>query len=251
MASDLENWTLDKWLKKVGFRTKYKQAFIDNGYTTADLCANLSKEDLDAIGVTNKQHRGSLFTHSRKLLELVDRESFLASTEIVEVDDRAKSKSKTKGNTPSPKLSSGHTPPPPATPPPPTNPPPPSASQLAPLPDYSEPWNSKAISPAAARNGLKNTIAATVPGDTTDGPSPAHLKISGPSPVHRKTSGPGSGSKKKPPTSPGAELPAYKREGSAGTTRTKLQLKLKIREELFARGVVLTEPPYCWEVSGG
>lgn len=242
MASDLENWTLDKWLKRVGLR-KYKPAFIDNGYETADLCANLNKADLDAIGVTNKQHRGSLFTHARKLLELVDKESFLASEEIVEKDEPG-SRPKTKAK--SPKLSTRHTPPPPATPPPPTNPPPPSASsaaQLAPLPDYSEPWNSKAISPAAVKNGLKMTVAATTPGDSTDGLSPVHSAVA---------SGPGSGSRKKPPkppTSPGAELPAYKREGSAGTTRTKLQLKLKIREELFARGVVLTEPPYCWEVS--
>lgn len=236
MASDLENWTLEKWLKKLGFR-KYKQAFIDNGYETADLCSRLNKEDLDAIGVTNKQHRGSLFTHARKLLELVDKESFLASEEIV--DDVGSRFSASQ----SPKSSSGRTPPPPATPPPPSNPPPPSGAKLAPLPDYSEPWNSKSlnVSPAAAaKNGLKMAVATT-PSEAPDGPSPAH----------RKTSRQGSGGKKRPPLSPGAgaELPMYKREGSAGTTRTKLQLKLKIREELFARGVVLTEPPYCWEVS--
>jgi len=80
MATTLDNWTLEKWLKKIGMG-KYKQSFIDNGYETPDLCANLSKEDLDAVGVTNKHHRSTLFTQARKLLKLVDKDRYLASME--------------------------------------------------------------------------------------------------------------------------------------------------------------------------
>lgn len=237
MATDLDNWNLEKWLKRLGLR-KYKQGFLDNGYDTPDLCANLNKEDMDAIGVSNKQHRGTLFTQARKLLALVDKEAWTASAEVIDRDEAINSKS---SQSPSPKFhtaASGHTPPPP-----PRSGPPASQPSVA-LPDYSEPWNSKvaATSPAKAQT-LKPT-AGEQPSDIPDGPSP----------VHRKGSGQGSGQKgvsasrkKLPPLSPGAELPAYKREGSFKLTR--LQLKLKIREELFSRGVLLTEPPYCWEVS--
>ena len=235
MASDLENWSVEKWLKKLGLR-KYKQSFLDNGYDTAELCASLNKEDLDAIGVTNKQHRSTLFTQARKLLKLVDEESFLASEEIVEESAPAKTKAKKGDQSPQLSSGSGHTPPPPSMPPPPSSAPPPSA---APLPDYSEPWNSKALplNSSATKNGNQTGLKKLTTGtDVADGPSP----------VHRKTSGPKN--RKNPPLSPGVELPVYKREGSAGVTRTRLQLKLKIREELFVRDVVLTEPPYCWEV---
>ena len=95
MASELENWSLEKWLKKLGLR-KYKQAFIDNGYDTADLCANLNKEDLDAIGVHNKTSRSTLFTQSRKLLELFQKEGLMASEEVMVVAPPAE---------PSPRLS--------------------------------------------------------------------------------------------------------------------------------------------------
>lgn len=246
MASELENWSLEKWLKRLGLR-KYKQAFLDNGYVTPDLCANLQKEDLDAIGVSNKHHRSTLFTQARKLLEVVDKESFLASEEIVDEPTEKKNGDH------SSQLSSGsgRTPPPPTTPPPPSMlPPPSSAVQPPPLPDYSEPWNSKALPAcsAATNNGTqplkKLTISTSSSIDTMDGPSPVHRKVSG------QAATLGSANRKKAPLSPGApELPTYKREGSAGMTRTRLQLKLKIREELFLRGVVLTEPPYCWEVS--
>jgi hypothetical protein len=239
MASDLENWSLEKWLKKLSLR-KYKQAFIDNGYDTADLCANLNKEDLDAIGVTNKQHRSTLFTQARKLLLLVDKESYLASEEVV--DGPTSSKTITKS---SPQLSSGsgHTPPPPTTPPPPSMPPPPSSTHL---PDYSEPWNSKALpTTTTTKNGTQPLKKLSMPSNTVDGQSPAHRKTSGQSATLGLAS-----RKAAPPLNPGTELPGYKKESTGGMTLTRLQLKLKIREELFLRNVVLSESPYCWEVRG-
>ena len=200
MSSDREVWSLEKWLKKMGMHRKYKQAFIDNGYETAELCANLNKDDLDAIGVTNKGHRSTLFIQSKKLQELVSKEAFTVSEEVLEESPVGKAKFRM-APIPSPQH----------------------------LPDYSEPWNSNAAPGSVSPRNTLNAATATAPGgEATDGPSP---------------------SGRKPPLSPGVELPtSYKREGSG---YTKLQLKLKIREELFTRGVVLSEPPYCMEVSEG
>ena len=217
MTSELDNWSVEKWLKKLGLR-KYKQSFIDNGYETAELCANLNKDDLDAIGVTNKHHRSTLFTQSRKLLEVVSQESLLTASE--ELDGGTESP-------PAPVEAEKM---------------PPSQNPMATIPvpsqsDYSEPWNSG--SNASTSNSGLSTLKGA--GDLFS------ERPSVPSPVHRKTSG--SGPSRKPPVSPGAELPTYKRKGS--TEMTKLQLKLKIRAELFNQGVVLSEPPYCKEVSIG
>lgn len=215
MALNLESWSLDKWLKNLSLR-KYKQAFFDNGYETADLCANLNKEDLDVIGVTNKNHRSTLFTQSRKLLELLNKEGLTASEEAV---DSAGDQAAKESNLDIPKPPSSA---------------PPASQEIQLLPDYSEPWSNN--SPGGSQ-ALK--------------PAPTEVKKEGRNALHRKGSGsqvaPSSGGRRKPPVSPGKELPAFKRDGLTGLTR--LQLKLKIREELFTRGVVLTEYPYCKDVS--
>lgn len=233
MASELENWSLEKWLKKLGLRSKYKQAFIDNGYETADLCADLKKEDLDVIEVTNKHHRSTLFTQSRKLLELLNKEGLTASVEAsLEPPAKASAQTTLPKNL---SLRPVHIP---------TSP----APHAAALPDYSEPWSSNSGPPVptspTSRNSLFLKSATGTPGegDSTDGLSPVRHKGSNGHAV------PNMANRRKPPMSPGTELPAYKREGS-GTGLTLLQLKLKIREELFLRGVVLSEPPYCDEVS--
>lgn len=48
---------------------QYTESFVDNGYETVELCANLSNKDMNAIGITNKQHRSTLVIHARMLLE--------------------------------------------------------------------------------------------------------------------------------------------------------------------------------------
>ena len=280
MASELENWSLEKWLKKLSLR-KYKQAFIDNGYDTADLCANLGKEDLDAIGVHNKTSRSTLFTQSKKLLELFQKEGLMASEEVVVVVPKRESprlsprpsptEAKKRNSKDSAALGQS-----------PVNTVAVGATQ--PLPDYSEPWNSNSAPSVLTSSGNNGGGSAGVPplslpdysepwnsnnatGQPTTSPTSKAPKTSlsaaidaadGPvrSPVHvvsRKLSGggqaattPNSTPRRKVPVSPGAELPPFKKSGSSGLTR--LQLKLKIREELFTRGVVLTEYPYCREV---
>ncbi len=289
MASELENWSLEKWLKKLGLR-KYKQAFVDNGYDTADLCATLHKEDLDAIGINNKTSRSTLFTQSRKLLELFQKEGLMASEEVPDeqipklsskqspkgspkgADKKKNSKDKFPG-----KLAlgggSGHAPVNAVV-----------GAQQQPLPDYSEPWNSNSapVVPASGGSGSGvggggggggvgalplldysepwNSNAAGPPTSPTSKTPKTSLTTHSPagsestdaparSPAHRQLSGatlPNSTARRKAPVSPGTDLPPFKKTGSSGLTR--LQLKLKIREELFTRGVVLTEYPYCREV---
>ena len=238
MATDLENWSVEKWLKKIGMR-KYKQAFLDNGYETADLCASLNKEDLDAIGVTNKNHRSTLFTQSRELLKLVDKESLLASEDSVDFPKGSPAPSSGSSR-------SGSLPQIGRTPPPLSNPPVTTLGHIESLPDYSEPWNSNAGPP------VPTSPAPKIGGGSQQQqlPKPANGTAADPKEGHspaRNAFG-GSGNRKKPQVSSGSDLPAFKKTGSAGYT--KLQLKLKIREELFTRGVVLSEYPYCTEVSG-
>ena len=237
MASELDNWTLDKWLKRIRMG-KYKDEFVDNGYDTPELCANLSKEDLDAMGVTNKHHRGTLFTQARKLLELVDKDSYLATADRDEQDGDNTSGgvpavavngnlhyAGSSGSSSSNKNSRVSQEEPPAT-----------ASQSG-LMDYSEPWS--------------GTTGTTPSGNGPCPSKPVRRVVSGPRSDVTDGSGGGGIPYKKPP-SPGvsndlsSSSATPKKESTTGMTR--LQFKLKIREELFRRNVVLSELPYCREV---
>jgi len=237
MASELDDWTLDKWLKRIRMG-KYKQAFLDNGYDTPDLCANLSKEDLDAVGVTNKHHRSTLFTQARKLLEVVDNDSYLATADSVDgqngdtnasgggvpavaVNGNLHSAAMTSSSSNNNKNSRVSQENPPAT-----------ANQTG-LMDYSEPWSGTTSSSGPQPLKPVKRVTSGPRDDVTDGPTSSPCK--------------------KPP-SPGvsndlssSSSNASKKESTTGMTR--LQFKLKIREELFRRNVVLSELPYCREVS--
>ena len=202
MDSDLE-WSVDEWLSKAGM-SKYASEFVDNGYDTQELCANLKKEDLDAIGVKNKIHREILFTQAEMLLAAVAGKKAELS-------------------------SSGE------------------------APTYTEPWNLTAGGSGGSRGAGRGKQNGAIPAVHL----PEKLSTDGAS-VNRKTSRekkkpaslakPSSKQKaiKRSPISP--TLHPYQREdGSTGLTR--LQLKLKLREELQKDRIILSEPPYCSEVS--
>ena len=61
-----QQWDVNSWLQEIGFDKRYTQAFIDNGYDLPSLCANLKDEDLDAIEV-DKEDRNRLFEHVERL----------------------------------------------------------------------------------------------------------------------------------------------------------------------------------------
>ena len=203
---ELEKWDIYEWLEKAGM-SQYAEGFVDNGYDTPDLCAELQNDDLTAIGVTNKKHRTVLFSKARELLNLL-KNSETTDGPVV----------KQQAAPVSPIVVA-------------TSPTSPSNGQ------YSEPWqpwSGRGIGGGHATNGgTRVKMARTGSGEKPPLPPPNKHKRRQPPPS---------------PLIPTSELPTFKREGGE-TGLTKLQLQLKIREELRAEGVVLSEPPYVNEVS--
>lgn len=61
-----ENWSTKEWLKSFGLE-QYYHCFIENGYETRKLCANLKDEDLNEMNITNTIHRGVFFNQAEML----------------------------------------------------------------------------------------------------------------------------------------------------------------------------------------
>jgi len=62
----MSDWNVASWLSEIGLKDRYAQSFIDNGYDLPNLCANLKDEDLDAIEVS-QEDRNELFRHVGRL----------------------------------------------------------------------------------------------------------------------------------------------------------------------------------------
>lgn len=247
---ELEIWSVEEWLERIGM-SEYTDGFMDNGYETIELIGNMKGEDMDAVGVANKHHRGILFTQARLLLEETigiesPQPTVPPSPKPVITLSLSGSASPT-----TPSSTCGYTEPWSASSGPLQSP------ALGPKAgDYTEPWNSSSgplqsptktvgytepwnAGAAAKSNGIgSNSLEGTDgPMNSTGDTKPPPL----PPPNKPKKN------IKKPPPSPGMKLPEYKREnGDKGLT--KLQLKLKIREELQKDAIVLSEYPYCTEV---
>ena len=200
---DLKKWNVHGWLEKAGL-SQYVEGFVDNGYDTPDLCAELQNDDLTAIGVTNKKHRSILFSKARELLNLL-KSSEEEATDAPAEEPKPASAAISPGVLPAPS---------------------PTSPSSYPGGEYSEPWHSFGFVHGGGRIKMKKTSS----GEKPPLPPPNRHK------------------KKHPPPSPiTTELPSFKREGGE-TGLTKLQLQLKIREELRAEGVVLSESPYVDKV---
>ena len=229
---ETEMWSVEEWLDKIGM-SKYTEGFVDNGYETVELVTQMKAEDMDAVGVANKQHRGILFTQAKLLHE--------AATGIRPKPSPVPSKKPAaitismsgSASPTTPSSTSGYTEPWDNTQSPIQSP------LVAETAAYSEPWNSTALTP-------KSNGSSRAPIESTDGgnrppplpPPNKAIKV----PVKFKSKA------KKPPPSPGVSLPEYKRD-NGNKKLTKLQLKLKIRDELQKDAIVLSEPPYISEVS--
>ena len=247
-----EEWDVEKWLKTIRL-SKYKQAFRDNGYETVDLCANLSIEDLDAMGISNKQHRSTLFAQAEKLKEtlgeVVDDAEDAQPLDKLETPVKSHARCSSEERSEIPKGNNGH-----------------SLGRAlsmnqSDLAQYSEPWSGISIQPNKTSTDKVKPVTKMSKSGSVDKKSksksvakasksrPAMRKpitaqnnntTDGPSPSHKQTT------PKKNPSSPGGTDFNVKRDSTSGMTR--LQLKLKIREELFSRNVVLSESPYCKQV---
>ena len=223
MSWDLK-WSLEDWLQKLGL-ARYVEPFIDNGYDLQELCANLKTEDLDAIGV-KKEHRKRILAESSTLRE--------------EAMARFK-KSKGGGSS----GSTDH-----------------SGSSHGSFPTYTEPWSDEASKHLYSEVWEQPQVDAGVSHGNT--PALAQLMLNGgqgqdvadkqkgltfpPVPPLK------SPRKKKLPHSPASQTsftlpvapPRPLQGGGAGLNR--LQLKLKVLEELQKDRIILSEPPYSKEV---
>lgn len=57
---------MEDWLRSLGF-IHYTQAFLDNGYDELEICKEIGKEDLDAIGVKNFKDRTDILNAVQRL----------------------------------------------------------------------------------------------------------------------------------------------------------------------------------------
>lgn len=58
--------SVEDWLRSLGF-IHYTQAFLDNGYDELEICKEIGKEDLDAIGVRNFKDRTDILSAVARL----------------------------------------------------------------------------------------------------------------------------------------------------------------------------------------
>lgn len=250
-----ESWSVEDWLKGGGM-DQYTTEFLDNGYDTESLCANLKDEDLNVIGVSKREHR-KLFFHLSERLR----------------DEKNKG-GRAKGG---------------ASGPPVKNP-----TVTDPIPgNYSEVWGSqpnkkqkkvkkdksgeepKHKRPVAGSGGgkLNGTVSGRAEKDDEDGTAAGRKKVH-PSDGRSKKKRSGNLAQPPPehiPATPGTAPGSHSHRGASTRQRspgpnsssqpptpvssgphehdekpflTKLQLKLKIRDELQRMRIILTEPPY-------
>lgn len=220
------NWSVEDWLERLGLAF-YAEPFIDNGYDLQELCANLKAEDMDAIGV-QKEHRKRIFAESSTLRE--------------EAMARFK-KSKGGGSSGSTDHSG-------------------SMGSHGSFPAYTEPWGDEVpkhlysdvweqhqVDAPSSGHGITPALAQLMQNgghersDVADKQKGLTFPPVVPSKSPRR--------KQKLPTSPGLQpLPAVPRpaQATAGGLN-KLQLKLKVLEELQKDRIILSEAPYSKVVS--
>lgn len=219
------DWSVEAWLDELGLAA-YTESFLDNGYDLQELCANLKGEDLDAIGVA-EQHRKLVFVQSQVLKE--------------EALSRFKAKSSGGGSAGSTDHSG-------------------SVSSHGSFPAYSEPWET------LDKEGTANHLYSDVwPGEGTRGAAERDAIVSSHAQnghLHasevgldeakktQKTLVPFAAPRKKkawaPNSSTSQPLPPVPH---SDRKLNKLQRKLKILEELQKDRIILSEAPYCNEVS--
>ena len=236
MSWDLQ-WSVEAWLEALGLPA-YTDGFLDNGYDLQELCANLKGDDLDAIGVKKEHHRKRIFAESSALRE----------------EAMARFKKSNGGGSAGSTDQSG------------------SMGSHGSFPAYTEPWGDEApkhlysdvwigeqavvdaggghgITPALAQlmqNGGQGQALADV-GDKQKGltfpPAPAPP----PKAPRKKTARPpvssGSQSSSTLPAAPALPPPLPPQPAGPGGLN-KVQLKLKVLEELQKDRIILSEPPY-------
>lgn len=240
-SQSTRNFDVSQWLADFGMK-EYSRSFIDNGYDTYELCSDLLDEDLDVMDITNVVHRGAIF-YQAQLLKKGDNET---------VDGGGKHGESLNGHV----QVSGEQ----------------SALYSEPWTSvqggatYTEPWgnSSETYTEPWLGGGQQPMKPLSSPRmKPSIKPKPPGLSL--PAPVGDQ--GGGGGGKTalcktpKTPKSPGGSKPAVSKKqprlaetvGEATQQGhghlTKLQLKLKLRDELVKDHVDLSDPTYCMDVS--
>lgn len=222
-------WSVEEWLEKLGLAT-YTEQFLDNGYNLQELCANLKDEDLDAIGVHRELHRTRLFAESSAMRD----------------EAMARFKKSTGGGSAGSTDHSG------------------SLGSHGSFPAYTEPWGEDAlkhqysdvweqateggshgVTPAALALSMPNGGAGQTATEAGDKHKTFPLAPPAKAPRKKHLASPGAQTL---PTSP-ALPPPRPTQNAATCGLNRLQLKLKVLEELQKDRIILTEPPYCKAVS--
>lgn len=60
---------MEDWLRSLGL-IHYTQAFLDNGYDELEICKEIGKEDLDAIGVKISKDRADILNAVARLKQI-------------------------------------------------------------------------------------------------------------------------------------------------------------------------------------
>ena len=86
--------SVEDWLRSLGF-IHYTQAFLDNGYDELEICKEIGKEDLDAIGVRNFKDRTDILNAVERLKQsgnpifvfIIQRKLFFILTSLFQIVD--------------------------------------------------------------------------------------------------------------------------------------------------------------------
>lgn len=228
MSWDLQ-WSVEAWLETLGL-ADYTDQFIDNGYDLHELCANLKGEDLDAIGVHSELHRKRIF----------------AESSVLKDEATARFKKSNGGGSAGSTDQSGsmgsH-----------------GSFQACTEPTsedvskhlYSEVWIGEQTT--VDGNGMTSALTQLMQNGGHADTSGVDSKKKGPSGPPPKAPRRKGRTVTKPSYSTQPPLPALppprhlQTQASSGSLN-KVQLKLKVLEELQRDRIILSEPPYCKEV---
>ena len=206
------DWDVQSWLQEIGYDKRYAQAFIDNGYILPSLCANLKDEDLDAIEV-DKEDRNRLFEHVERLRHHSFARVPISYSPVPNRHTCTRSTVNANGH-----IGNGK----------------PSITKLS-LDNFGASQEQSVKSPDSL-GSVSHELPEHMPPSTSD------VQL-----YSEALNQPSTHAPKKPPRitkKPGKTVPPSLPSSSSSNGLSRLQLKLKLKEELQKDRILVTEPPY-------
>ena len=228
------NWSTKEWLKSFGLE-QYYHCFIENGYETRKLCANLKDEDLNEMNITNTVHRGVFFNQA----ELLKANGGDSPGKTSSGGSSPRGKVRANGGGHSPRL--GHLRAFPMH-----SPSVPNGEKIAVI-NNTETYTTVFDDKELKKKKKKFPRSPKLPEKKVSVPDKPEIKPPKPiNPVNRTPSYPGVHTPlKTAPVPPVLPLPV----ASGRVQMTKLQLKFKIKDFLVRDNIILSDPQYSRNVS--